>query len=95
MHREQSVGSYTEKSTRYQVFERMALHAAESPRRNMPAVSMIHALFDAYFDNIEPVRQVIRVPAQGRRGEKKYEGAFAAGDLNQPFPAGRDARQLA
>ena len=73
------LAAYTEKSTRYQVFDRDGYftppNVAASPHADLYH-DTIRALFDAYFDSIEPVRQVIRAkyPRKEGEGEKKYEG---------------------
>ncbi len=72
------LASYTEKSTRYQVFEREGYftppNVAASPHAGLYH-DTIRALFDAYFDSIEPVRQVIQAqhPRQAGESEKRYE----------------------
>jgi thymidylate synthase ThyX len=73
------LASYTEKSTRYQVFDRDAYHTPANI-----AVSQyvdlyrdtIHLLFDTYFASIEPVRTVIlkKYPRHAGENEKRYEG---------------------
>jgi thymidylate synthase ThyX len=73
------LASYTEKSTRYQVFDREGYYTPPSIAASKHAGlyhDTIHALFDAYFDSIEPVRQVIaaRHPRREGESEKKYEG---------------------
>ncbi len=73
------LASYTEKSTRYQVFDREGYYTPPSIAASQHAGlyrDTIHALFDAYFDSIEPVRQVIaaQVPRREGESEKKYEG---------------------
>ena len=73
------LASYTEKSTRYQVFERDGYYTPPKIAASKYAGlyrDTIHALFDAYFDSIEPVRQVIReqVPRKEGESEKRYEG---------------------
>lgn len=73
------LASYTEKSTRYQVFDRDGYTTpaciAASPHAGLYR-DTIHALFDAYFDSIEPVRQVIlrKYPRKADESEKRYEG---------------------
>jgi thymidylate synthase ThyX len=73
------LASYTEKSTRYQVFDRDAFYTPA----NLPASQhadlyrdTIHLLFDTYFASIEPVRAVIlkKYPRHEGENEKKYEG---------------------
>jgi thymidylate synthase ThyX len=73
------LASYTEKSTRYQVFDRDGYYTPPSVAASRHAGlyrDTIHALFDAYFDSIEPVRRVIlaKYPRQAAEAEKKYEG---------------------
>jgi thymidylate synthase ThyX len=73
------LASYTEKSTRYQVFERDGYYTPPKIAASKYAGlyrDTIHALFDAYFESIEPVRQVIRaqVPRKEGESEKRYEG---------------------
>ncbi len=73
------LASYTEKSTRYQVFDRDAyytpLNIAASQHAGLYR-DTIHLLFDTYFASIEPVRAVIskKYPRQEGEHEKKYEG---------------------
>ena len=73
------LASYTEKSTRYQVFERDSHYTppglAASPHAELYRDTM-HLLFDTYFASIEPVRAVIlqKYPRQDGENEKKYEG---------------------
>jgi thymidylate synthase ThyX len=73
------LASYTEKSTRYQIFDRDAFFTppiiAESPHASLYA-DTLHLLFDTYFDSIEPVRQVIlrKYPRRDGEAEKRYEG---------------------
>ncbi len=73
------LASYTEKSTRYQVFERDGYYTPPKIAASKHAGlyrDTIHVLFDAYFDSIEPVRQVIReqYPRKEGESEKKHEG---------------------
>ncbi|MGH2594211.1 MAG: FAD-dependent thymidylate synthase [Anaerolineae bacterium] len=73
------LASYTEKSTRYQVFDRDGYFTPPNVTASRHANlyhDTIRALFDAYFDSIEPVQQVIRAkyPRKEGEGEKKYEG---------------------
>lgn len=73
------LASYTEKSTRYQVFDRDGYYTPATIAASKHAATYhdaIHALFDAYFDAIEPVRQVIlrQYPRRADESEKKYEG---------------------
>ena len=73
------LASYTEKSTRYQVFERDGYYTPPTIAASRHAGlyrDTIHALFDAYFDSIEPVRQVIlaQYPRQEGESEKRHEG---------------------
>ncbi len=73
------LASYTEKSTRYQIFDRDAFYTppaiAQSPHAALYA-DTIHLLFDTYFDSIEPVRAVIlkKYPRHDGEPEKRYEG---------------------
>lgn len=73
------LASYTEKSTRYQIFDREAFFTppalAESPYAALYA-DTIHRLFDTYFDSIEPVRDVIarKYPRLDGETEKRYAG---------------------
>jgi thymidylate synthase ThyX len=73
------LASYTEKSTRYQVFERDGYYTpaclAASPYAALYRDTM-HLLFDTYFASIEPVRAVIlqKYPRHDGENEKKYEG---------------------
>ncbi len=73
------LASYTEKSTRYQVFDRDAYYTpsniAASPYADQYR-DTIHLLFDTYFASIEPVRAVIlkKYPRHEGENEKKYEG---------------------
>ncbi|HTP11660.1 MAG TPA: FAD-dependent thymidylate synthase, partial [Anaerolineae bacterium] len=73
------LASYTEKSTRYQVFDRDAYYTptniAASPYADLYR-DTIHLLFDTYFASIEPVRAVIlkKYPRHEGENEKKYEG---------------------
>jgi len=73
------LASYTEKSTRYQVFERDGYYTPPKIAASKHAGlyrDTIHALFDAYFDSIEPVRRVILAqhPRKEGESEKKHEG---------------------
>jgi thymidylate synthase ThyX len=73
------LASYTEKSTRYQIFDRDGFYTPPSIASSRHAVlyaDAIHLLFDTYFESIEPVRAVIRqkYPRQDGENEKKYEG---------------------
>ncbi|HLF27416.1 MAG TPA: FAD-dependent thymidylate synthase [Anaerolineae bacterium] len=73
------LASYTEKSTRYQVFDRDAYYTPPglaASRRAGLYRDAIHALFDAYFESIEPVREVIRAqyPRKEGESEKKHAG---------------------
>ena len=73
------LASYTEKSTRYQIFDRDAFFTppviAASRFASLYA-DTIHLLFDTYFDSIEPVRAVItqKYPRHEDESEKRYEG---------------------
>jgi thymidylate synthase ThyX len=73
------LASYTEKSTRYQVFDRDGFYTPPSIAASQHVDlyrDTIHALFDAYFASIEPVQQVVRAkyPRQDGESERKYEG---------------------
>lgn len=73
------LASYTEKSTRYQVFDRDAFYTPASIASSQPAklyADTIHLLYDTYFDSIDPVQAVIhqKYPRKPDEGEKKYEG---------------------
>jgi thymidylate synthase ThyX len=73
------LASYTEKSTRYQVFERDSFYTPASIAASKYADlyrDTMHLLFDAYFASVDPVRAVIlkKYPRQDGENEKKYEG---------------------
>ncbi len=73
------LASYTEKSTRYQVFDRDAYYTPSNIAASKYADlyrDTIHLLFDTYFASIEPVRTVIlkKYPRHAGENEKKYEG---------------------
>jgi thymidylate synthase ThyX len=73
------LASYTEKSTRYQVFDRDAYYTPSRIAASQYADvyrDTIHLLFDTYFASIEPVRAVIlkKYPRHEGESEKKYEG---------------------
>jgi thymidylate synthase ThyX len=73
------LASYTEKSTRYQVFDREAYTTPANVAASKCADlyrDTIHLLFDTYFASIEPVRAVIlkKYPRHADENEKKYEG---------------------
>jgi thymidylate synthase ThyX len=73
------LASYTEKSTRYQVFDRDAYYTAAkiaASKYGDVYRDTIHLLFDTYFASIEPVRAVIlkKYPRHEGENEKKYEG---------------------
>ena len=73
------LASYTEKSTRYQVFDRDAYYTPSNIAASRYAGlyrDTIHLLFDTYFASIEPVRAVIlkKYPRHEGENEKKYEG---------------------
>jgi thymidylate synthase ThyX len=73
------LASYTEKSTRYQVFDRDAFYTPANLAASKYAElyrDTIHLLFDTYFASIEPVRAVIlqKYPRHDGENEKKYEG---------------------
>lgn len=72
------LASYTEKSTRYQVFDRDAYTTPSNVAQSRYAKlyrDTIHTLFDTYFDSIKPVREVIRAkyPRKEKESEKRYE----------------------
>ena len=73
------LASYTEKSTRYQVFDRDAYYTPSHITASRYADlyrDTIHLLFDTYFASIEPVRAVIlrKYPRREGENERKYEG---------------------
>jgi thymidylate synthase ThyX len=73
------LASYTEKSTRYQLFDRDAYYTPANLAASQYADlyrDTIHLLFDTYFASIEPVRAVIlkKYPRHDGENEKKYEG---------------------
>jgi thymidylate synthase ThyX len=73
------LASYTEKSTRYQVFDRDAFFtpaAIASSKYAKLYEDTIHLLFDTYFDSIDPVKEVIhqKYPRKPDESEKKYDG---------------------
>ena len=73
------LASYTEKSTRYQVFDRDGYFTPPGLAASKHAAlyrDTIHALFDAYFKSIEPVREFIRAkyPRKENESESRYEG---------------------
>lgn len=73
------LASYTEKSTRYQVFERDSYYTPARLAASSFATlyhDVIQLLFDTYFASTEPVRAVIlqKYPRQPGENEKKYEG---------------------
>jgi thymidylate synthase ThyX len=73
------LASYTEKSTRYQVFDRDAFYTPANLAASQYADlyrDTIHVLFDTYFASIEPVRAVIlkKYPRHDGENEKKHEG---------------------
>jgi thymidylate synthase ThyX len=73
------LASYTEKSTRYQIFDRDGFYTPAAIAQSRHAAlytDTVHLLFDTYFDSIEPVRQVIlnKYPRQTGESEKRYEG---------------------
>ncbi len=72
------LASYTEKSTRYQVFERDGYYTPEAIARSRHAERYhrtMATLFDTYFESIEPVRAVVAAqsPRKSNEDEKKYE----------------------
>lgn len=73
------LASYTEKSTRYQIFDRDGYYtppAIAASKHAARYADTLHLLFDTYFASIEPVRAVIlqKYPRQAGENEKKYEG---------------------
>ena len=73
------LASYTEKSTRYQVFERDSFYTPTTLAASKYAElyrDTMHLLFDTYFASVDPVRAVIlkKYPRQEGENEKKYEG---------------------
>lgn len=73
------LASYTEKSTRYQIFERDGFYTPPAIAKSRHATlyaDTIHLLFDAYFESIAPVREVIarQHPRQPDEPDKRYEG---------------------
>jgi thymidylate synthase ThyX len=73
------LASYTEKSTRYQVFERDNFYTPANVAASKYAAlyrDTLHLLFDTYFASVEPVRAVIlqKYPRQDGENEKRYEG---------------------
>ncbi len=73
------LASYTEKSTRYQVFDRDAYYTPSNIAASKYADlyrDTIHLLFDTYFASIEPVRAVVlkKYPHHEGENEKRYEG---------------------
>ena len=73
------LASYTEKSTRYQVFERDGYYtpaAIEGSRHAERYHRAIAILFDAYAESIEPVRHVVisQFPRRADEDTEKYEG---------------------
>ncbi|NTU62281.1 MAG: FAD-dependent thymidylate synthase [Chloroflexi bacterium] len=73
------LASYTEKSTRYQVFDRDAYYTPANIVASKYADlyrDTIHLLFDTYFASIEPVRAVIlsKYPCHEGENDKRYEG---------------------
>ncbi len=72
------LASYTEKSTRYQIFDRDAFYTPEAIANSRHAAlysDTVHLLFDTYFDSISPVRDVIRrkYPRKETESEMAYE----------------------
>jgi thymidylate synthase ThyX len=72
------LASYTEKSTRYQVFERDGYYTPEAIARSRHADRYrrtIAQLFNAYFESIEPVRAVVasQFPRKADEDAKKYD----------------------
>jgi thymidylate synthase ThyX len=73
------LGSYTEKSTRYQVFDRDNYYTPEAIARSRHAERYHHTialLFDAYAESVEPVRAAImsQFPRKADEDPKKYDG---------------------
>jgi thymidylate synthase ThyX len=73
------LASYTEKSTRYQIFERDGFYTPPviaSSRHAALYTDTIRHLFDTYFASIEPVREAIarKYPRQPDESDKRYEG---------------------
>ena len=73
------LASYTEKSTRYQVFECGGYYTPEAIERSRHAERYhrtVAMLFDAYTESIEPVRKVImsQFPRKADEDTKKYDG---------------------
>ncbi len=73
------LASYTEKSTRYQVFERDNYYTPEAIARSRHAERYhrtIATLFDAYAESVEPVRAAImsQFPRKADEDPKKYDG---------------------
>jgi len=73
------LASYTEKSTRYQVFDRDDYYTPEVIARSRHAERYhrtIAMLFDAYAESVEPVRAAImsQFPRKADEDPKKYDG---------------------
>ena len=73
------LASYTEKSTRYQVFERDNYYTPEAVARSRHAERYhrtLAMLFDTYAESVEPVRAAImsQFPRKADEDPKKYEG---------------------
>ena len=73
------LASYTEKSTRYQIFDRDGFYtpwAIVNSKYAALYADTMHLLFDTYFASIEPVRAVIvqKYPRQEGESQKRYEG---------------------
>lgn len=73
------LASYTEKSTRYQVFDRDAFYTPPGIAASKYAdlyCDTIHALFDAYFASVDPVRHAIetKYPRHEDESAKRYDG---------------------
>ena len=73
------LASYTEKSTRYQIFDRDGFYTPSNIAASQHAGSYaetMHQLFDTYFASIGPVRAVIgrKYPRKDGESEKRYEG---------------------
>jgi len=72
------LASYTEKSTRYQIFDRDAFYTPEAIANSRHAAlytDTVHLLFDTYFDSISPVRDFVRqkYPRKEKESEMAYE----------------------
>jgi thymidylate synthase ThyX len=77
------LASYTEKSTRYQKWDRDAYHVpAELDGHPLASIyrDACEALFAAYLDSLEPVRQVVqqRFPRQEGESDERWDGRIRA-----------------